>query len=156
MLSLSLDVPSPWICGNSNEIMASNSNKIPILCDSKSAIAISWPTPVPTSRTNILLSLPFHQGGLERVLIEKRSKVRIRDSATEMELVWNNQQGSNTLSWKPCQGDSSKLNLPDHRIRRRCCSLIPAESRFKTSCSIDKDKLMMKAQVQKKMSSANL
>ncbi|GJT02556.1 retrovirus-related pol polyprotein from transposon TNT 1-94 [Tanacetum coccineum] len=54
--------------------------------------------------------------------------------------------GSNTLSWKPCQGDSSKLNLPDHRIRRRCCSLIPGESRFKTSCSIDKDKFMMKAQ----------
>ncbi|GKE89973.1 hypothetical protein Tco_1567448 [Tanacetum coccineum] len=25
-------------------------------------------------------------------------------------------------------GDSSKLNLPDHRYKRRCCSLIPAES----------------------------
>ncbi|GJV53520.1 hypothetical protein Tco_1449261 [Tanacetum coccineum] len=36
--------------------------------------------------------------------------------------------GSNTLSWKPCQGGSSKLNLPDHRYKRRCCSLIPAES----------------------------
>ncbi|GJX86328.1 putative reverse transcriptase domain-containing protein [Tanacetum coccineum] len=24
-------------------------------------------------------------------------------------------RGSNTLSWKPCQGGSSKLNLPDHR-----------------------------------------
>ncbi|GJT90270.1 hypothetical protein Tco_1079115 [Tanacetum coccineum] len=23
--------------------------------------------------------------------------------------------GSNTLSWKSCQGDSSKLNLPDHK-----------------------------------------
>ncbi|GJV61105.1 hypothetical protein Tco_1467205 [Tanacetum coccineum] len=33
---------------------------------------------------------------------------------------------SYALSWKPCQGDS--LNLPDHRIRRRCCSLIPAKS----------------------------
>nr|GEW75955.1 hypothetical protein [Tanacetum cinerariifolium] len=33
---------------------------------------------------------------------------------------------SYALSWKPCQGDS--LNLPDHRFRRRCCSLIPAES----------------------------
>ncbi|GJS85956.1 hypothetical protein Tco_0752497 [Tanacetum coccineum] len=31
------------------------------------------------------------------------------------------------LSWgNPCQGDS--LNLPDHRFRRRCCSLIPAKS----------------------------
>nr|GEV34815.1 hypothetical protein [Tanacetum cinerariifolium] len=33
---------------------------------------------------------------------------------------------SYALSWKLCQGDS--LNLPDHRIRRRCCSLIPVES----------------------------
>ncbi|GJS91711.1 hypothetical protein Tco_0774347 [Tanacetum coccineum] len=32
------------------------------------------------------------------------------------------------MSWKPCQGGSSKLNLPDHRYKRRCCSLIPAES----------------------------
>ncbi|GJY19723.1 retrovirus-related pol polyprotein from transposon TNT 1-94 [Tanacetum coccineum] len=37
-------------------------------------------------------------------------------------------RGSNTLSWKPCQGGSSKLNLPDHRYKRRCCSLIPVES----------------------------
>ncbi|GJX00660.1 hypothetical protein Tco_0184573 [Tanacetum coccineum] len=36
--------------------------------------------------------------------------------------------GSNTLSWKPSQGGSSKLNLPDHRYKRRCCSLIPVES----------------------------
>nr|GFA00136.1 reverse transcriptase domain-containing protein [Tanacetum cinerariifolium] len=35
-------------------------------------------------------------------------------------------KGSNTLSWKHCQGDS--LNLPDHRYKRRCCSLILAES----------------------------
>ncbi|GKE29419.1 hypothetical protein Tco_1444803 [Tanacetum coccineum] len=33
---------------------------------------------------------------------------------------------SYALSWKPCQGDS--LNLPDHRYKRRCCSLIPVES----------------------------
>ncbi|GKD54176.1 hypothetical protein Tco_1287563 [Tanacetum coccineum] len=59
---------------------------------------------------------------------------------------------SYALSWKPCQGDS--LNLPNHRIRRRCCSLILAESRFKTSCSIDKDKYMMKAQAHVSKSSA--
>ncbi|GJT99090.1 retrovirus-related pol polyprotein from transposon TNT 1-94 [Tanacetum coccineum] len=53
---------------------------------------------------------------------------------------------------KPCQGDS--LNRPHHRIRRRCCSLILAESRFKTSCSIDKDKYMMKAQAHVSKSSA--
>ncbi|GJZ07922.1 retrovirus-related pol polyprotein from transposon TNT 1-94 [Tanacetum coccineum] len=37
------------------------------------------------------------------------------------------------LSWKPCQGDS--LNLPDHRIRQQCCSLIPAKSDSLTTCS---------------------
>nr|GEU47915.1 hypothetical protein [Tanacetum cinerariifolium] len=55
-------------------------------------------------------------------------------------------RGSNTLSWKPCQGVSSKLNLPAHRIRRWHYNLIPAESRFKTPCSIVKDKYMMEAQ----------
>ncbi|GKB93884.1 hypothetical protein Tco_0980021, partial [Tanacetum coccineum] len=35
---------------------------------------------------------------------------------------------SYALSWKPCQEDSSKLNLPDNRFRRRCSNLIPAES----------------------------
>nr|GEY43906.1 hypothetical protein [Tanacetum cinerariifolium] len=96
-------------------------------------------------------------------MIEKRSNVRIREKVpTEMELVLEqSQQGSNTLSWKPCQGGSSKLNLPVHkysthtvkrssqnrRIRRWRYNLIPAESRFMTSCSIDKDKYMMKAQV---------
>nr|GEU75137.1 retrotransposon protein, putative, unclassified, expressed [Tanacetum cinerariifolium] len=33
---------------------------------------------------------------------------------------------SYALRWKPYQEDS--LNLPDHRIRQRCCSLIPAKS----------------------------
>ncbi|GJZ56912.1 retrovirus-related pol polyprotein from transposon TNT 1-94 [Tanacetum coccineum] len=35
---------------------------------------------------------------------------------------------SYALSWKSCQGGSSKLNLPDHRYKRRCCSPIPANS----------------------------
>ncbi|GJY61131.1 hypothetical protein Tco_0461788 [Tanacetum coccineum] len=47
----------------------------------------------------------------------------------------------NALSWKPCQGDS--LNLPDHRFRRRCCSLIP-ESRIHKPHAIIK---LSKAQV---------
>nr|GEU61718.1 hypothetical protein [Tanacetum cinerariifolium] len=77
-------------------------------------------------------------------------------------------RGSNILSWKPCQGGSYKLNLPDHkysihtvkwfsrnrRIRRRCYNLIPAESTFKTSCSIDKDEYMMKAYIHVSGSSA--
>ncbi|GKG20526.1 hypothetical protein Tco_0380327, partial [Tanacetum coccineum] len=37
-------------------------------------------------------------------------------------------RGSYALRWKPYQGDSFKLNLPDHRYKGRCCSLTPAES----------------------------
>nr|GEV04270.1 copia protein [Tanacetum cinerariifolium] len=53
----------------------------------------------------------------------------------ECEQTLNVNAGSNTLSWKPCQGGSSKLNLPDHMysiyivkqsLRNR--SLIPAKS----------------------------
>ncbi|GJS49059.1 retrovirus-related pol polyprotein from transposon TNT 1-94 [Tanacetum coccineum] len=40
----------------------------------------------------------------------------------------NSAVGSYTLRWKPCQGDSSKSNLPDHRYKRWCCNLIPAGS----------------------------
>nr|GEX77548.1 hypothetical protein [Tanacetum cinerariifolium] len=47
-----------------------------------------------------------------------------------------------------------KLILSVHRIRRWRFNLIPAESKFKTSCSIIKDKYMMKAQVHVSNSSA--
>ncbi|GJX63818.1 hypothetical protein Tco_0296718 [Tanacetum coccineum] len=46
------------------------------------------------------------------------------------------------------------LNLPDHMYKWRRYNFIPAESRFTTSCSIDKDKYMMKAQVHVSKSSA--
>nr|GFB78628.1 hypothetical protein [Tanacetum cinerariifolium] len=63
-----------------------------------------------------------------------------------------------------------KLNLPGHgysiytvkrslrnrRIRRWRYNLIPSKSKFKTPCSIIKDKYMMKAQVHVSKSSANL
>ncbi|GJS05127.1 hypothetical protein Tco_0321635, partial [Tanacetum coccineum] len=53
---------------------------------------------------------------------------------------------SYALSWKPCQGDS--LNLPDHRFRRQCCSLIPTNTpvvaadvlQYKRKTELSKDK----------------
>nr|GEZ35491.1 hypothetical protein [Tanacetum cinerariifolium] len=54
-------------------------------------------------------------------------------------------RGANTLSWKPCQGGSSKMNLHVHRISQWSYNLILAESRFKTSCSINKDTFKTKA-----------
>nr|GEU33835.1 retrovirus-related Pol polyprotein from transposon TNT 1-94 [Tanacetum cinerariifolium] len=56
-------------------------------------------------------------------------------------------RGTITLSWKPCNGGSSKLILPVHRIRRWRCNLTPAESKFKTPMLDHQDKYMMKAQV---------
>nr|GEW19815.1 hypothetical protein [Tanacetum cinerariifolium] len=55
-------------------------------------------------------------------------------------------RGSDTLSWKPVKEVLPKLNLPGHRITRWRYNLIPVESKFKTPCSIIKDKYMMKAQ----------
>ncbi|GJQ98283.1 hypothetical protein Tco_0009422 [Tanacetum coccineum] len=48
---------------------------------------------------------------------------------------------SNTLCWKPYQGDSSKLNLPDHRLRNVQASDNDADvdsfKRCRTSCTFD-------------------
>nr|GEV20734.1 retrovirus-related Pol polyprotein from transposon TNT 1-94 [Tanacetum cinerariifolium] len=174
-------------------------NKIPIYCDSKSAIAISY-NPVQHSRTkHIDVRYHFIKEYVENSKIELyfvKTDYQLADLFTKALPVdrfnylvrrlgeynnmipsacshvlprpktfrvilfsihndeWKSFQsqdqtalwGSNTLSWKPCQGGSSKLNLPHHRIRQWRYNLIPAESRFKTSCSIDKDKYMMKAQ----------
>ncbi|GJW56668.1 hypothetical protein Tco_0103399 [Tanacetum coccineum] len=84
----------------------------------------------------------FTQVGLKWIPIRKSIETRYNtnDSASPLEKKTHNPNaticanssslsaGSNTLNWKPCQGGSSKLNLPDHRYKRRCCSLIPAES----------------------------
>nr|GEY68474.1 retrovirus-related Pol polyprotein from transposon TNT 1-94 [Tanacetum cinerariifolium] len=53
-------------------------------------------------------------------------------------------------------GNPSRVNIKQlyGRIRRQRYNLIPAESTFKTSCSIIKDKYMMKAQVHVSKSSA--
>nr|GEU56729.1 retrovirus-related Pol polyprotein from transposon TNT 1-94 [Tanacetum cinerariifolium] len=63
-------------------------------------------------------------------------------------------RGSNTLSWKPCQEGSSKIEPTCSQDRRWRYNLIPAESKFKTPCSIIKDKYMMKSQVHVSKSSA--
>ncbi|GKD77357.1 hypothetical protein Tco_1339978 [Tanacetum coccineum] len=55
----------------------------------------------------------------------KQKGVKIKDAEDSDRPGYITDQ-SYALSWKPCQGDS--LNLPDHRFRRRCCSLIPAKS----------------------------
>nr|GEZ48086.1 hypothetical protein [Tanacetum cinerariifolium] len=75
-------------------------------------------------------------------------------SRQELELLFHHHitmLRSYALSWKPCQGDS--LNLPDHRIRRWCCSLIPAGVRFITTCSCSnyKDILSIKIQESRKL-----
>nr|GEX05857.1 putative reverse transcriptase domain-containing protein [Tanacetum cinerariifolium] len=56
------------------------------------------------------------------------------------------EKGTITLRWKHCNGGSSKLIVPVHRIRRWRCNLTPAESKFKTPMLDHQDKYMMKAQ----------
>ncbi|GKA03097.1 hypothetical protein Tco_0675878 [Tanacetum coccineum] len=83
-------------------------------------------------------TLPSHSGFSQKKLVSFVTEIHtlsidisLRDLKMEILLEPTSNKllvGSNTLSWKPCQGGSSKLNLPDHRYKRRCCSLIPAES----------------------------
>ncbi|GJW74857.1 hypothetical protein Tco_0134227 [Tanacetum coccineum] len=62
---------------------------------------------------------------------------RTQKTSSALEMLWktlffiivldrNISQDQTALRWKPYQRDS--LNLPDHRYKRRCCSLILAES----------------------------
>nr|GEY52432.1 uncharacterized mitochondrial protein AtMg00810-like [Tanacetum cinerariifolium] len=88
-----------------------NFTKIPIYCDSKSAIAISCnPEVLPK------LNLPGHRYSIHTVKRSSRNR----------------------------------------RIRRRRYNITPAESKFKTPCSIIKDKYMMKAQQAFKFSSMRM
>ncbi|GJV67571.1 retrovirus-related pol polyprotein from transposon TNT 1-94 [Tanacetum coccineum] len=81
-------------------------NKIPIYCDSKSAIAISC-NPVQHSRTkHIVVRYHFIKEHVEKGMIELLSPQELDRLA---------KYRSYALSWKPCQGDS--LNLPDHSTR---------------------------------------
>ncbi|GJY30780.1 hypothetical protein Tco_0414275 [Tanacetum coccineum] len=77
-----------------------------------------------------LLTKSYYEG-----LVEEKTKIPFDTSDPANRFIHDREETltlekerSNTLSWKPCQGGSSKLNLPDHRYKRRCCSLIPAES----------------------------
>ncbi|GJT52981.1 hypothetical protein Tco_0988035 [Tanacetum coccineum] len=63
-----------------------------------------------------ILGKPPLQPNITSVMNGNPSRVNIKQLCSR----------SYALSWKPCQGDS--LNLPDHRYKRRCCSLIPVES----------------------------
>nr|GEV68573.1 copia protein [Tanacetum cinerariifolium] len=135
-----------------------NYNKIPLYCDSQSAIAISC-NPVQHYRTkHIHIRYHFIKEHVENGIIELyfvRTEYQLADKFTkalpedrfkylvrtsEWYSCIHNEDGnpsrviikqalgrrSYALSWKPYQGDL--LNRPDHRIRRQCCSLIPAKS----------------------------
>ncbi|GKA78594.1 retrovirus-related pol polyprotein from transposon TNT 1-94 [Tanacetum coccineum] len=89
-------------------------DKIPMYCDTKATIAISCNL-VQYSRTKHI------RNTLKRVFFVG-TEYQLADLFTKA----LSEDRSYALSWKPCQGDS--LNLPDHRCRRRCCSLIPVKS----------------------------
>ncbi|GJS46099.1 hypothetical protein Tco_0596220 [Tanacetum coccineum] len=88
----------------------SNYNKIPLYCDSQSAIAISC-NPVQHSRTkHIHTRYHFIKEQVKNGIIELyfvRTEYQLTDMFTK---------ALPEDSWKPYQGDSSKLNLPDHRL----------------------------------------
>nr|GEW77673.1 reverse transcriptase domain-containing protein [Tanacetum cinerariifolium] len=125
--------------------------KIPTYCDSKSAIAYFVKTDyqladiftkaLPADRFNYLVRRLEHPSDTQ-VFIMK------------MEILLERTSNKLMVAGNPVKEILPKLNLPGHRIRRWCYNLIPAELKFKTPCSIIKDKYMMKAQVHVLKSSA--
>nr|GEV79700.1 putative reverse transcriptase domain-containing protein [Tanacetum cinerariifolium] len=102
-------------------------NKIPIYCDSNSAIAISC-NPVQNSRSkNIVVRYYLIKEYVENGTIELyfvKTDYQLADLFTKaLPLDRLNYLlrclGSTTLSWKPYQGGSSKLNLPVHRRSKK-------------------------------------
>nr|GEY04084.1 retrovirus-related Pol polyprotein from transposon TNT 1-94 [Tanacetum cinerariifolium] len=154
-------------------------NKIPIYCDSKSAIAISC-NPVQHSRTkHIAVRYHFIKEHVEKGTIELyfvKTDYQLADLFTNALLADRfiylvRRLGMRSLSpqeldrlakslvilfsihsdeWKSFQSQHQTAL----RFSRRRYILIPAKSRFKTPCSIVKDKYMMKAQVHVSKSSA--
>ncbi|GJX32677.1 retrovirus-related pol polyprotein from transposon TNT 1-94 [Tanacetum coccineum] len=143
-----------------------NYNKIPLYCDSQSAIAISY-NPVQHSRTkHIHTRYHFIKEQVENGIMPTKIELTLEQSqqGVSNDVLSQHQtalRGSYALSWKTCQGDS--LNLPDHRYKRRCCSLILAESdslphaHAQTTKTYYKhqDTRIKKAQVLKTKTSAN-
>ncbi|GJT75849.1 retrovirus-related pol polyprotein from transposon TNT 1-94 [Tanacetum coccineum] len=102
-------------------------DKIPMYCDSKAAIAISC-NPVQHSCTkHINVRYHFIKEHVEMGIVELLfiiTEYQLADLFTKA----LSEDRSYALSWKPCQGGSFKLNLPDHRYKRWCFSLISVES----------------------------
>nr|GEU71090.1 hypothetical protein [Tanacetum cinerariifolium] len=77
-----------------------NYNKIPLYCD---------------SQTEYQLADMFTKALLEDMFQYLVRRIDCNSDPNDKEEC--TLQGSNTFSWKPCQGGSSKLNLPDHRLK---------------------------------------
>ncbi|GJV06212.1 retrovirus-related pol polyprotein from transposon TNT 1-94 [Tanacetum coccineum] len=106
-----------------------NYNKIPLYCDSQSAIEISC-NPIQHSRTkDINVRYHFIKEQVERGIIELyfvRTEYQLADMFTKaiddgnpssVNIKQQCGRGSNSLSWKSCQEGSTKLNLSDHRYQ---------------------------------------
>nr|GEV21917.1 reverse transcriptase domain-containing protein [Tanacetum cinerariifolium] len=125
-------------------------DKVPIYCDSKSAIAISC-NPVQHTRTKHIDVRTF------RVILFSIHSDEWKSFQSQHQTAL---RGSDTLSWKPCNGGSSQIDptclhvqysycktvLTEPKIRRWRYNLSPAESKFKTPMLDHQDKYMMKDQ----------
>nr|GEW12560.1 hypothetical protein [Tanacetum cinerariifolium] len=142
-------------------------NKIPIYFDSKSAIAISC-NPVQHSRTkHIVVRHHFIKEHVERFISSRLDRlakshqsrrdlprntpldsVEVLGSIHEVSVNTERvEELKRIVRIKDEKKEAIHTTLGRNQIRRQRYNLIPVESRFMTSCSIDKDEYMMKAQV---------
>nr|GEU34949.1 copia protein [Tanacetum cinerariifolium] len=122
--------------------------KIPIYCDLKSAIAISC-NPVQYSRTKyITVCYHFIKEHVEKGTIE----LYFVKTDYQLACIFTKALLADCFNYLVhrivMNGNPSRVNIKQlyGRIRQWRYNLIPPESKFKTPCSIIKDKYMMKAQ----------
>nr|GEW53340.1 ribonuclease H-like domain-containing protein [Tanacetum cinerariifolium] len=123
-------------------------NKIPIYCDSKSAIAISYNL-VQHSRTkHIAVRYHFIKERVKKGMIKMyfvKTDYQMADLFTKAIPLDKFDYLVRRLARTARDTPVDRVEVL--RIRRWRYNLIPEESKFKTPCSIIKDKYMMKAQV---------
>ncbi|GJX12110.1 retrovirus-related pol polyprotein from transposon TNT 1-94 [Tanacetum coccineum] len=110
-------------------------DKIPMYCDSKAAIAISC-NPVQHSHTkHIDVRYHFIKEQVKKGIVELffvRTEYQLADLFTkalsEDRFKYLVRRLEDPTLFELENHQEISLNLPDHRIRRRCCSLIPVKS----------------------------
>ncbi|GJU22324.1 hypothetical protein Tco_1155666 [Tanacetum coccineum] len=132
----------PIFVNNSDIEITSDSNIIfydQYLKENESEIVQDFEKQIHTLKLQLSANVESHKNLSTTVEVLKKESKEKQDKYIEeiidlekkkkaFENIVFKQERSYALSWRPYKGGSSKLNLPNHRYKRRCCSLVLAKS----------------------------